>query len=150
MAESTGLPCPKMDWSNSDRPQAYQEFEQIANIWHKIKNIKESEQHNYIILWSGNEGPRMFNTWRLTDDELKDQKNVWEKFATQIEPTENFRIHRLELQRFRQSENESVDEFCTRCKAKVLKCKFKDNSAEEERMIEVLISGIKYSQIQKK
>ena len=54
------------------------------------------------------------------------------------------------MQRFRQSENQSVDEFYTRCKAKVLKFKFKDNSAEEERMIEVLISGIKYSQLQKK
>ena len=100
MAEGGGaLPHPRMDWTAPDRAQSFKEFRQIANMWFKVKKIKEEDQHNYIILWSGREGLKMFNTWGLTDDQLKVPENIWKKFSDQIEPAENFRIHRLEFQR---------------------------------------------------
>ena len=54
MAEGGGaLPHPRMDWTSPDRAQSFKEFRQIANMWFKVKKIKEEDQHNYIILWSG-------------------------------------------------------------------------------------------------
>ena len=113
-----------MDWSMSDRAHGFKEFKQLANMWFTVKKTKVEDQHNYIILWTGREGFRMFNTWGLTNEQLKDPKNVWEKFSQQIEPPEYFRIHRLEFQRFRQSDAETVDDFFTWYKEKSLKCKF--------------------------
>ena len=144
------LPNPSMDWNGPDRPQAYKEFKQLSELWFKVRGIQPEDQHSYIILWSGREGLRMYNTWGLTDDQLRDPKNVWDNFSRQIEPKENFRIHRLEFQRFKQSEHESVDDFYTRCKVKAMKCQFTGDNTHDERMIEVLISGIRYHEVQKK
>ena len=143
------FPHPKMDWSMSDRAQGFKEFKQLANMWFTVKKTKVEDQHNYIILWTGREGLRMFNTWGLTNEQLKDPKNVWEKFSQQIEPPENFRIDLLEFQRFRQSDAETVDDFFTRCKEKSLKCKFQTAENRDERTLEVLISGVKYPEVQK-
>ncbi|XP_022099493.1 uncharacterized protein LOC110984016 [Acanthaster planci] len=139
-----------MDWDSADRPQAYKDFKQTASMWLNVHNIADADQHNYIILWSGKEGLRMFNTWGLTEDELRNPQNIWDRFSKQIEPKENFRIHRLEFQRFVQLDTESVDEFYTRCKSKAMKCQFADDAALSERIIEVLISGVKYPDAQKK
>ena len=107
------IPHPKMDWGHPDRPQAYKEFKQMANMWFQVKNIPAAQQHNYIILWAGREGLRIFNTWGLTDEQLQDPNNIWDKFSKHVESLENFRIHRLEFQRYKQGEHESVDEFYT-------------------------------------
>ena len=144
------LPNPSMDWSNPDRSQAFCEFKQIADMWFQIKEIKPENQHNYILLWAGKEGLRMYNTWGLTEEQLKDPANIWNKFAGQMERKENFRMHRLEFQRYKQEATESVDDFLTRCTAKALKCQNKDEEAREERIIEVLIGGIKYPEVQRK
>ena len=136
MADS--IPHPKMDWGNADRPQAFREFRQTASMWFRANKITTEDHHDYIILWSGSEGLCMFNTWGLADDELHDPKNIWDKFFHQIEPQDNFRIHRLEFQLYVQGDHESVDDFYTRCKAKAMKCQFTDVTALDERMNEVL------------
>ena len=153
------IPTPIFDWNSHDRSQAFKEFKQFANMWFRVKNIPEKEQYNYIIMWSGREGLRMFNTWDLNDDQCADPKNIWARFAKQVEPTENFRIHRLEFLRFRQDHSESVEDFVLRCKSKASKCQFPTKESGQskageigmmdERIIEVLISGIKYPEVQK-
>ncbi|XP_071476746.1 uncharacterized protein [Diadema antillarum] len=146
---SGSIPCPRMDWSNPDRSQALREFKQVAGLWFAIKKVQEEEQHTYIILWSGTEGLRMFSTWKLSEEQLKDSKNIWEAFSAQIEPQENFRIHRLEFQRYRQGATETVDDFILRCRTKAAKCNFKTDATIEERIIEVLIAGIRHPEVQK-
>ena len=62
-------------------------FRQVANLWfQKKKETPKEEQHTYVILWSGVEGLRMFNTWKMTEEVLSDPKNVWEAFSTKLEP----------------------------------------------------------------
>ena len=145
----SALPCLRMDWSASDRAQTFKEFRQISRMWFKVKGVKVEDQHNYIILCSGSIGLRMFNTRGLTDEQLKDPKNIWEKFSEKIEPPENVRIHSMEFQRFRQHDDEYVNDFFTHCKSKVMKCKFQTEAEQEERLREVLISGVKYAEVQK-
>ena len=52
----------------------------------------------------------------LTDEELEVTRNLWNKFPSQIEPPENFPIHRLEFQWFRKSAAEMAYDFYTRNK----------------------------------
>ena len=103
------IPTPIFDWNSPDRTESFKEFKQLSNMWFRVKDIPEKDQYNYIVMWSGREGLRMFNTWNLSEEQCADPKNVWSRFATQVQPTENFRIHRLEFQRFRQDNSESVE-----------------------------------------
>ena len=62
----------------------------------------------------------------------------------------NFRLSRFNLQKFRQTASESVDEFMTRCRIHGKKCRFRDAIVAEERLVEQLIIGIRHTKIQEK
>ena len=121
----------------------------MCELWFAIRDVKPENQKNYILLWSGTEGLRRYNTWGLTQEQEKIPENIWQRFAASEQP-ENFRIHRLELRQLCQEENESVDDFITRCHTKIGKCKFTGDAAKEERLIEQIIAGIRYPDAQRK
>jgi hypothetical protein len=90
------------------------------------------------LLWLGQEGISTFSTWELSEEQKNDPNYILEKFGKHVEPKSNFRINRFNLQKIRQSADESIDQFMTGCKIQANKCKF---SADEynERLIEQLI-----------
>ena len=92
----------------------------------------------------------MYNTWDLTDDARKKLSVLWNGFARMIEPKTNYRLNRFNLQRYRQAEHESVDEYMTRCKLQAKKCNFRDAIETDERLIEQLTVGIKPKIVQNK
>ena len=47
----------------------------------------QSERVTYILLWVGQEGLRMYNTWDLSETEKKDVEVIWAIFQALIEPT---------------------------------------------------------------
>ena len=106
MADIT-LPQPTMDWSASDHTQTLRDFQQL---WFTVNQTADALQHNYIMLWLGSEGLRLLNSWSLTADQLQDPKNIWDSLAL-LEPSQNFRIHRLVMQRLYQKQGESVEDF---------------------------------------
>lgn len=144
-----GLPNPAMDWTNPDRATALAEFKQMCNFRFTAEDTKKERQYSHILLWAGPEGIRLSNTWGLSAEDLKKPEKIWEKFA-ESEPQDNFRIHRLELQQYKQNSTETVDDFITRCKTKVMKCKFPTEDARNERLIEQITAGIKYPEVQRK
>ena len=147
MAE--GFQNPRMDWDSLNRGQSFKDFKQLAELWFIAKKVKKEEQYSYIILWSGKDGLRHYNTWQLTADQVKDPANIWTRLEEQVTPQENFRINRLELIRFAQVATESVDSFVTRCKEQAAKCRLHTTEQSDERIIETIIAGIKYSEVQK-
>ena len=80
----------------------------------------------------------MYNTWDLSDADSKKVDVIWGRFRAIIEPKANFRLSRFNLQKFRQSASESVDEFMTRCRIQGKKCRFRDAVEAEERLVEHL------------
>ena len=71
------------------------------------------------------------------------------EFISHIQPRENFRAARLYLQKLRQQENESVDEFVSRLKLQAYKCSLRDDKEFEDRVIEQLIAGTYHNELQK-
>ena len=49
-----------------------------------------------------------------------------------------------------QLSSETVDEFMTRCKTQARKCKFRDTTETEERLIEQLVVGVRHGKVQEK
>jgi hypothetical protein len=136
MAE--GLQCPTLRWDTGDDQQALCDFRRRIERWFTIKGTAKEKQHDFIIFQAGEKGEELSKTWNLPAEQLKDPKNVWDKFEQSVGVADNFRVHRLTFSNLRQKDGESVDEFFTRCKALALKCKFKDI---DERLIDQLVVG---------
>ena len=137
MAE--GLKCPVMKWGSGDDQGALTEFKRRLQRWFVIKGIKEELQHDYIIFQAGEKGEELSRTWTLTDTQLKNPGNVWEKLEQSVGVADNFRVHRLNLHGYKQKDSESIDEFYTRCRVLAMKCKFGDGL--DDRLIDQLITG---------
>ena len=142
MGELSGIKPPQMEWNDSDLPMAFKSFKQYCQlIFDGPLNAKEDKvKATYILLWVGEEGRKIFNSFDLTDDEKAKPDAIFNKFTTYLEPKSNFRIARYQLQGFRQADGESVDSFLARCKIQAQKCRFSDAELEE-RLIEQLIIG---------
>ena len=115
-----------------------------------VKRIAENKQVDHILLLSGKEGLRRYNSWSFGND--ADRRNpsvIWEKFLKQIEPQVNFRIARFCLQNYSQEETENIDDFLGRWRLQAQKGKFRDQREMEERIIDQIIAGTKFSELQK-
>ena len=135
-----------MDWTAADRTAAYKLFKQKVMMYFDCKEVKKEKQVSYILLMTGDEGLKMFNSWGLSDTDSKDPDKVWEKFDTHIEPKSSFRVERLTFQRMRQRAEESSDDFVSRLTNQANLCKFKDC---DERIVEQITFGTKHSEVQK-
>ena len=72
-----------------------------------------------------------------------------ERFLEQIEPQVNFRIARFCLQNYSEKETENIDDFLVRCRLQAQKCKFRNEREMEERIIDQIIAGTKFRELQK-
>ena len=53
---------------------------------------KEKVKATYVLLWIGEEGRKIFNSFELNDEEKQKLDLIFDKFATYVEPKSNFRI----------------------------------------------------------
>ena len=123
-----------MDWANPDQGSAIKLFKQQCELYFSVKEVKKEKQVDHILLFTGANGIRMFNSWGLGEAKGKNPE-VCNKFILHIQPRENFRVARLYLQKLRQHENESVDEFVSRLKLQAFKCSLPDDKEFEDRVI---------------
>ena len=152
MGEMTGIDTPRMNWSAEALPAAFNAFKLYCELIFKgpLAEKSEEQQVTYVLLWVGEEGRRMFNSWSLSAADKKKLKKIWDKFEEHVEPKANFRLARLHLQRMKQDANESMDEFIVKIKNQSKKCKFRDDKETDERLIEQLIFGTKHRRVQEK
>ena len=125
-------------------------FKQQYELFFSVKGIAENKQVDHILLLSGKEELRWYNSWSFGNN--SDRRNpavIWEKFLEQIEPQVNFWIAHFCLQNYSQKETENTDDFLARCRLQVRKCKFRDEREMEERIIDQIIAGTKFPELQK-
>ena len=149
MGELSGIKPPHMDWHDTDLPTAFKTFKQYCQLVFNgpLNKKEEKEKATYILLWIGEEGLKIFNSFELNDEEKAKTDTIFDKFTTYLEPKLNFRIARFQLQSFRQTKDESVDAFMARCKLQAQKCRFGEVELEE-RLIEQLIIGTRERKVQ--
>ena len=91
----------------------------------------------------GNEGLKRLNASTLSDADKQDPGKLYQLDIRLI-----FRIHRMELMTFRQTERESTDEFANRTRHKGSLCDF-DERELVERIIELIIASTPHELLQK-
>lgn len=148
MAESSIIP--RMNWHGDPEQSIHCDmFKQQCNLYFSVKNIKKEKQVDHVLLFTGEEGIRIFNSWSLDDNERKSPDIVWQKFQNHVTPKSNFSVSRLQMQSIIQKSDESFDAFIAKLKLQALKCKFTDHVASDERVLEQVIAGWRSAKLQK-
>lgn len=153
MAETTGFRTPEMNWHAADLPDEFAKFKQYCNLIFSgpFEKKTEKEQASFILLWIGRQGIETYNSWTWEDDsESTKPSEIWERFERHLAPKVNHRLARYQLQQLKQTQEESIDDFMTRCRNQATKCKFRDVTEVEERLIEQLIIGSKHKKVQER
>ena len=72
MGELSGIKPPQMEWNDSDLPTAFKSFKQYCQlIFDGPLNMKEDKvKETYMLLWIGEEGRKIFNSFDLNDEEI--------------------------------------------------------------------------------
>lgn len=152
MATATSFASPQMNWDAPDPITAFARFKQKCQLMFSsvLKDADDEEKVSYILLWSGEKGLDLYNSWTFTKEEdRKKPAIIFERFENQLEPKTSHRIHRYTLQGMRQEQGEPVDDFISRLKNLAAKCQFRDNAEVEDRVLDQLIWGSRNPDVQK-
>ena len=122
---------PKFEWPAEDVAEAFSLYQQKVELHFKVYNTKDEDQVPLILLGTGDEGLRRYNSWPLPEADKQKADVVFKTFLEGLEPAENFRVCRMKLMKFTQKAEESIDDFVTRCRLLARKCKFTDDELNE-------------------
>lgn len=149
MGELSVRKPPHMDWNDTNLPTAFKTFKQYCQLIFNgpLSKKEEKEKATYILLWIGEEGLKVFNSFELSDENKAKTDTIFDKFTKYLEPKSSFRIGRFQLQGSRKTKDESVDSFMARCKLQAQKCRFSE-AEMEKRLIEQLIIGTRERKVQ--
>ncbi|KAJ8351148.1 hypothetical protein SKAU_G00226240 [Synaphobranchus kaupii] len=69
--DTAGVPSPKIDWDSPNLPGEWKKFKQHVQLMFSgpLTGKGEEEKCSYLLLWIGEKGRDIFNTWTLTVDE---------------------------------------------------------------------------------
>ena len=75
MGDLSGVSPPKMDWDSADLPTAFRAFKQFCTLIFAgpFGEKTDEEKATYILIWVGQEGLKMFNSWNLS---IADSKSL--------------------------------------------------------------------------
>ena len=140
---------PEMNWDTGDTAEDFQLFKQRMELCLTDNDVVDKKkQANKIKIYVGTAGLKRINASGLSDNDKEDPDKLWLLFENQLKIKVNFRIHRLELSRYRQKADESIDDFVGRCRAKAKDCDF-EKAELSERVIELVIKSTPFDSYQK-
>ena len=139
---------PSMDWNAPDMVEAFLLFKQRMNLYFNVQAVNSERKLDTVLLSIGLKGLQIYNSWTLSGSD-NNIETVWSKFEKHFQPHSNIWLARLHLQRIKQRPEEPVDNFVARVKLQTQKCGTQDTREFNERVIETLISGVKYDIVQR-
>ena len=144
MAVYVSTSIPTMDWSSTDMAESIGLFKQKMNLFLDDENITDNAaKARKICRGIGDEGLRRINASDLSPEQKQNPLERWTLFENQLKVNVNFRIHRLHLMKYRQTKDESIDDFVTRARTLANKCQFAENGPNE-RVMELIIASTPY------
>lgn len=85
----TGIPPPQMDWSNPQLHEAWKSFKQHIELIFSgpLANKDEKAKCSYLLLWIGEKGRSILNTWTdLTDDDREKLETYYTRYERYVQP----------------------------------------------------------------
>lgn len=124
----TGIPTPKMDWDSTNLPEAWKKFQQHVQLIFDgpLKDKDEEIKCKYLLLWVGDKGRDVFNTWpELSAEQAKTLNVYFNKFKSYVQPKLNPVFARYKFNNILQN-SDTTEQFVTRLKLHVQDCNYGD------------------------
>ena len=140
---------PEMNWEAKDLSEEFKLFKQRMELVLADQDVTDDKRKAIKIkIAVGNEGLRRINASGLSETDKDKPQELWKLLEAQLKVNINFRVHRLEMMRYRQKKDESIDEFVTRCRDKAKNCDFEETELDE-RIMELAIASTPSEEFQK-
>lgn len=126
MMETYGIPALWMDWNSANLPEAWRWFKQQVELMFSgpLREKHEPEKCSYLLLWIGDKGQDIYNTWSLSEDEAKKLQRYYDKYAPYITPKSNPISARYRFHEKMQAKGETFEHFITELKLLVKDCSY--------------------------
>ena len=125
---ATPFQHPSINWSASNQEEEWKKFKQHADLVFQGPLIKASEAEKcaYLLIWVGEKGRQIFNSWNLPDGDEKKFNVISSKFKEHTAPRKNTVFSRYRFhQRVQQSED-TTETFVTDLRILVKDCAYRD------------------------
>ena len=101
-----------------------------------------------MLLWSGDHGLDLFDTWALTIDQQKDLKEYWTRFEDHVKPQANHILNRYYLRSLKQN-NRPLDTFLTKARLLIQSSGY-PQELHDELMRDTLVFGTNSKEVRRK
>jgi len=144
----TGIPLPKMDWDSTNLPEAWKKFQQHVDLIFTgpLADKEESIVCKYLLLWIGDKGRDVFNTWEISAEDAKKLQTFYDKFKSYVQPKLNPVFARYKFNNIIQNSDAS-EKFVTNLKLQVKDCNYKD---PEEMVRDRIVFGTSSSKVRER
>ena len=80
-----------MDWTSRDFPTAWKAFRQHCEFTfgEPLNQKREEQKCNYLMIWIGEKGRDIRNTWELTAQQVKKLNTYFTKYEVYVRPKSN-------------------------------------------------------------
>ena len=142
---------PSINWDSKNLRDEWRNFEQHARLMFKgpLKKTSEEEKASYVLLWVGQRGREIFNSWDLSDSESKDTNIIYQKFKQFADPKSNKVFFRYQFHKRQQSSEETFESFLTDLKNLVRDCGY-GQDIRDEMVRDRIVSGLFSDQVREK
>ena len=151
MSDLVGFEPPKMDWTTGpDLTTRFKRFRQKCELLFEgpLKPRAPEQKCSYLLLWAGDYGLDLFNTWNLTTDQKKDISEYWKRFEEHVKPQANKILNRYYLRNLKQN-GRPLDAFLTEARLLIQNCGYPDEM-QDEIMRDTLVFGTDHEAVRKK
>ena len=98
----------------------------------------------------GPKGVKLFDNWKITEEEKHNPTTVWVSFSNYFEPTLIYRLARFLLRDMRQNTNEKINSFLTRLNGVASKYNFGSANLLDDNLVDQLIKRVVSNGVRKK
>ena len=146
--ELTGIPPPKMDWESTNLIDAWKKFKQHVELILNgpLKEKEELTKINYLLIWIGDKGRDVYNTWKLTEDEKKSLEAHFKKFKEHVQPTLNPVFARYKYNNEVQG-TQTIEQFVIRLRLLIKDCQYAN---EDEMLRDRIVFGTNSHKVREK
>ncbi|KAK0141090.1 hypothetical protein N1851_021892 [Merluccius polli] len=144
-----GVPSPKINWESQNLPGEWKKFKQHVELMFSgpFRSKNQAEKCSYLLLWVGEKGRDIYNTWTLTADDARELKTYYERYEAYVLPKKNTIFSRYKFHEKVQGANETLEQFATELKLLVKDCAYAN---EDEMVRDRIVFGIQSAKVREK
>lgn len=147
--EGFGVSAPVVDWESPDLEAAWKRFMEHATFVFNgpLKSKSEEEKCAYLMIWVGEKGRKIYQTWDMTEDDKKSLQKYKDNFIKYVKPRTNTVYNRYKFSSRTQNEGESFEQFVTDLQILVKDCQY---DKPDEMVRDRIVFGVRNSKVREK